>query len=192
LIIILISSQNIRGESAHSYGIEDIFVQTIVWITVLIPMFIAVIKDELKLSDFQLRNSNWAPSFVLGIIIGLLFLIFSGRSSQIFSTAKVTLLFAGLQYLIVAFAEEMLFRGYIQVRFVTRWGFWKGLLLTSSIFCLWHLPTYSIGMKMPLSVASIEVIKIIPLSLLLGYSLEKTGNIITPVLIHLFINWVQI
>ncbi len=191
-IFTAIFSQGIRKDDLHSYGFEDVFVQAIIFLILLIPMFVVLARDRLKLSDLQYRKSNLILSLFLGILIGLIFLILSGRILQILKLSKSSLLFAGLQYLVVGFAEETLFRGYVQVRFIAQWGFWKGFISTSVIFCLWHFPTYSLGMNMSFSAASIEVIKVLPLSLLLGYSLEKTGNIITPVMIHLFINWVQI
>ncbi|MDX2015638.1 MAG: type II CAAX endopeptidase family protein [Myxococcaceae bacterium] len=35
--------------------------------------------------------------------------------------------------------EELLFRGYVQTRFVERWGTVKGIVFTAALFGLWHM-----------------------------------------------------
>ena len=110
------------------------------------------------------------------------------------------LLNIGYFYILVAFGEEILFRGYIQSRlneafgrpyqfFGITWGW--GLIIASLIFGLWHvlnpstvnpfLGTYTLMWSHGLWTVF--------LGLILGLIREKTGSIVAPALLHGIVNF---
>lgn len=91
---------------------------------------------------------------------------------------QVFLRFAALSVLLVAPAEELLFRGVIQTRLVEAYGPTTGVVLTSIVFALAHVPSY--GTAAVLGV----VAALFLLGILFGYLYEVTDNLLTPVLVH--------
>ena len=77
--------------------------------------------------------------------------------------------------LIPGFCEEMLFRGYVQRRLISRWRPFWGITLSSILFGLAHV--------MPLTVVFATVI-----GFYLGVLAWKCGSIWPSILCHLFIN----
>lgn len=77
------------------------------------------------------------------------------------------------------FAEEMLFRGYIQTRLVQRLGRWGGVLITAALFGIMHMDplqgTFAIGF-----------------GIYIGYLADKCGSIRPGMLCHAFNNSVQV
>lgn len=91
---------------------------------------------------------------------------------------QVLLRFAALSVLLVAPAEELLFRGVIQTRLVEAYGPATGIVLTSGIFALAHVPSY--GTTAVLGV----VAALFLLGIVFGYLYEVTDNLLAPVLVH--------
>ena len=95
-------------------------------------------------------------------------------------------------YLVVAFSEEILFRGYIQTRlnsvfgrprrfFGISWGW--GLLISSVLFGLWHLSWKPNTMEWP------HVLWTVFAGLLFGLVREKSESIIAPAILHGIMNY---
>jgi membrane protease YdiL (CAAX protease family) len=94
-------------------------------------------------------------------------------------------------YSFVGFGEEFLFRGYLQTRLVAWLGAMRGWILASLIMALVHLPGRLLqGMDLLHSVGS--CLSLIPVSLLMGFIMLRTGNLLAPGLFHTFGNWVRI
>lgn len=71
--------------------------------------------------------------------------------------------------------EELLFRGYLFKACRDTWlGFYGTLLITSTLFCLMHLGQYNWW----------ALSQVFVLALLLGVAREKTGSLVTAVVIH--------
>lgn len=77
--------------------------------------------------------------------------------------------------MVPGFSEELFFRGYLQTRFVRRWGGWPAILVTSVLFGLAH------GMPPNILLAFI-------LGLYLGYVAWKCDSIWPAIATHVLIN----
>jgi membrane protease YdiL (CAAX protease family) len=73
------------------------------------------------------------------------------------------------------FAEEMLFRGYVQRRLIERWGGWTAVLVTSAIFAVIHIAPHT-------------VVFAFPVGIWLGLMAWKSGSIWPGVIAHAAVN----
>jgi len=82
--------------------------------------------------------------------------------------------------LLIAPAEELLFRGAVQGRLRQRFGRWPSIVGASTLFAGWHLLNFDgsvVGTALAAGVVG-------AVSLLWGYTYERTGNFAVPVLTH--------
>lgn len=86
-------------------------------------------------------------------------------------------------FLIIGPSEELLFRGIIQGRIREVFGPVAGILLASTIFGFAHLTAFAATAGSIASVL-IPIGGLTAVSLVLGYTYEKTDNIVVPSLIH--------
>ncbi|MFB4213423.1 lysostaphin resistance A-like protein [Shouchella sp. JSM 1781072] len=68
--------------------------------------------------------------------------------------------------------EEIFYRGFLYRWFRVKWGMWAGLLCSSFIFTIVHVPTYN---TLPVNFIS---------GLVFAWTYEKTGSILPAILIH--------
>jgi len=83
-----------------------------------------------------------------------------------------------LSLLFVGPGEELLFRGVIQTRLVDIYDERVGIVVTSLIFAVAHVPAY-LGEGLELSLAIL-----FSLSLVIGWLYERTDNLVVPALVH--------
>ena len=135
-------------------------------------------------------------ALALGVAIMAAFLVACAASAVLFqggSLHKLSVMtatdYAGLLVgmFIVAFAEELLFRGFIFQRFRTRLAFQPANLLTALLFLGIHIPgwLYMQGPHwglLPLGVA------ILVAGWMFGLTMEVTGSLWPPILLHLLNN----
>lgn len=91
---------------------------------------------------------------------------------------EILLVLIPLAILFIGPGEELLFRGIIQTRLVDAYGETLGILVTSFVFALAHIPAYAGDGTL----FSITVLTL--LSLILGWLYEHTDNLVVPVLVH--------
>src|SRR5665648_1062957 len=93
-----------------------------------------------------------------------------------------------LNCILLAFAEEVLYRGYLQTR-LTEWlGNQIGMILTASMFSFSHLiPIILSGSG--ISRAIVSSIALLPLALFFGYLFSKCKNVVAPTVFHTFYNF---
>jgi hypothetical protein len=98
----------------------------------------------------------------------------------------VLLIFAGLSILLVAPAEEFLFRGVVQGRLRRAFGPAAAVVLASALFGSIHLTNYT-G---PLLVVAGYLALLAVVGVVFGYVYERTGNLAVPVAVHAVYNTV--
>lgn len=76
--------------------------------------------------------------------------------------------------------EEIFYRGFLFRFFSNRYGVWPGMLISSAIFTLAHLPTYN---TLPVNFVS---------GLIFAWAYEKTGSVIPSMIIHGTFNGIAI
>jgi membrane protease YdiL (CAAX protease family) len=190
-LLIALAADAYGDPEQREYTLGDVVGQAVVWAIILVPMFIGAKTDSLGWQDLQYRWSKLLPAVVLGTLVGGIFLVSAGKADRLPGLFTANGLFATLQYLIVGFAEETLFRGYAQTRWAAAWGWWPGFLLASVGMVLFHAPILLLAEQLSFQDMLLEVLRMLPLSLLLGLAMHKSGNIAAPGIIHLWLNVIQ-
>jgi membrane protease YdiL (CAAX protease family) len=80
--------------------------------------------------------------------------------------------------LVGPFAEELLFRGYVQTRLVARWGPIVGIAVTSTAFGLAHASTWEM----------LKAVSVVPLGVWLGWVAWRTRSMVTSTIAHVTLN----
>lgn len=153
----------------------------------LVPFILALVFRGQPLKSFGWAKDN----FKVGVTLGLLLVVVT-----IFLRGKFTTLLHGvtpeqgsllLVWLILAFAEESIFRGYIQGRLISLFGTVWGLLATAGLFVMWQLP----GRLWVSPISDYWHILVIAAiqGVLLGWIMRKGGHVIAPILFRAAAGW---
>lgn len=105
-------------------------------------------------------------------------------------TAIQKLLAVGLAFLVAPIVEEVLYRGLLQtaLRRVLG-GPWRGIIVSSVLFAAVHLTI----VRDPASVVGVQALApLFALSVVLGYSYERTGRLGASILIHMLFNGINL
>lgn len=198
LFLIVAGSQDIRQEPVndHEYTVNDVVSQAILVFIAFGPIVLVMRRRKESWASAGVSAHNLGRSFMLGILLIVLSTVASillGKRSFGNITAGLTVdhFWALLQYTIVGFGEEFAFRGYLQTRLMAWLGRWRGWLVASVVMALAHVVQRitMVGL-LPLE-AVLSSVSLIPISLLLGYVMLRTENIVAPGLVHTFANWVN-
>jgi membrane protease YdiL (CAAX protease family) len=153
---------------------------------IALALFIAVLyvwTETIEgFADFQLTREKWLPNIGVGIIIGLvmfaLYIIY-----QKFDLSSITFnvsIFAAVS--MVAAAEEFFFRGYLQGKLSPAFNIIPRIAIVTVLFGLYKVSVFS-SMRGLYSLAEIVAISCLG-SIILSIELEKTRNLIAPVISH--------
>ncbi len=85
-------------------------------------------------------------------------------------------------FTVSAFGHEFVYRGYLQTRLMAWGGEGKGLLLSSLVYTLWHLPRF-LGLYNWLTIL-VQSIGLFALGLVLGEIRRRSGSIIPAAFFH--------
>ena len=138
---------------------------------------------------------EWGGAGLVGFVIGFVCLsvtlamtCFVGAARLDPATPPSTLtvvpgvLMAGLLVLLQCWAEEALFRGWLQPILCDRWGAWTGLAVTSLLFGIAH------STRTP---SPIAVLNAILAGLMFGLLALRTGGLAAPIAAHFGYNWAE-
>ena len=144
------------------------------------------------------RIGAWplAPAAALGFAIGFLCLsaalamtYLAGAAHLVPDNAGRTgpgavpgVLLAGVLVLLQCWAEEALFRGWLQPSMCHRWGAWPGLVATAVLFGIAHT------IRTP---SPIAVVNAILAGLTFGLLALRTGGLAAPIAAHFGYNWAE-
>lgn len=145
--------------------------------------------DFLRLRNPTVRHLGWIVAgtiglFVLNITIGVLFDLLGQAPAdheivdRAIETPELLLVGIVLTLLVIAPAEELLFRGIIQTNLVDVSDTWIGVLLASFVFAIIHLPAYG-GLD-----GWTAIISLFFLGIVLGLLYERTDNLWVPIMAH--------
>lgn len=159
---------------------------------VLIIWFMIVLLEKRPFSLAEIGLS-WRKSSVLyiavGIILGVLFKSFLPillKMPPLFHFDSMThLLLLVASITPSAFAEEMLFRAYLQRRIIERIGVLKGIFLTSLLFIGFHFINRTLDASQ-----SIVFINVLVLDCIVGYLYYRTRSLYFVGSIHTSLNLV--
>lgn len=92
-----------------------------------------------------------------------------------------------LIWLVLALAEETIFRGYIQLRLESYFGQKWGWLATAALYLLWQMPGRL--WIMPLAEMWPTLLITLVQALLLGWVMRKSGHVLAPALYRAAAGW---
>jgi membrane protease YdiL (CAAX protease family) len=189
LAVVFFFREQIVGKPVGVPGQFDLSMAALEWgIYALISFIPVTLAIKLRKQSFETvgvtRKNLWL-TFGVGIALSSMYLILS-TAPALFLNKLFTYngLAATLYFLSVGFGEEYLFRGFVLIRCSAWLGDTAGLILVSTVFAFVHLPQRIFVMGMDLSEAIVSAIMLLPISLLLGYMMLRTRNIVGPAILH--------
>jgi membrane protease YdiL (CAAX protease family) len=84
---------------------------------------------------------------------------------------------------IIALFEEIVNRGYIQIRLQTAWGFW-GVIVSTLLFASLHLPSAFLDFNYDLPTPLLHFVQVGLSGFMLGYVYWRTGSVLTTIALH--------
>jgi membrane protease YdiL (CAAX protease family) len=143
------------------------------------------------------RQGAWslAPSLLLGLVAGfscltvaLAITCLAGAAHLVTDTPPwhfpvlAGVLLAGALVLLQCWAEEALFRGWLQPVLCSRWGPWTGLAVTTILFGIAH----SVRTPSPIAILNATLA-----GLMFGLLALRTGGLAAPIAAHFGYNWAE-
>lgn len=173
---------------------EKFFIQSLAYVLQLSIVLVIVIITKEGIYSIGITKNNIFKSAITGILLGVIFFILvtnTFMTKKIMNIISIESLNTFITFSIVGFVEEIVFRGYLQNRLISWLGTTKGYLITAVIFGLSHLPNRLILGGMNLNSALLNCVPLMVTSLLFGYIMIKTKNVVTGSLFHAFVDWTQ-
>lgn len=175
--------------------IEELFIKPILWLT---PVCYLLYKEKLGLSSLGFSKKKLFPAVYFALALGagfalegliLNFLKYKGINFTANIGQKAFLATLGLS-LVTAFTEETTFRGYLFNRIwkVTK-NEWAANLVTSLTWGLIHVPLALLWWKMGLLETAGYFALITIFGIGSAFVFARTGNILAPILLHVFWEW---
>ena len=161
--------------------------RTLLAVICVIPFIVALIARGQPLLSIGWNHVNLKAALSVGFLLALLTIFLRGKFMVIIGGISKNQGPALGMYLLLALAEETIFRGYIQPRLQSFIGSRWGWLATAGLYTLWQLP----GKIWFLPFASVWLIALLGLiqGLILGYIMQKSGHVIAPVLYRAISAW---
>jgi membrane protease YdiL (CAAX protease family) len=146
-------------------------------------------------SSSGITKLNLGKSLFLGIILSAFMVFFNTVTKHLDtrqflqSLSSSSKFWALSTFLVVGIGEEFGFRGYLQTRLVLWLGKTWGWVLASTIMALGHIIQRITIMGMTGMDALVSSLALLPISLLFGYIMLQTENLVTGALLHAIIDW---
>jgi len=162
----------------------------------IVPISVIIKTRKQSFETVGVTSKNLELSFGIGNVISILLVILvvlsMPRELFLYRFFSSNTLYAFIYFLAVGFGEELMFRGFLQLRCSIWLGEIKGLILASTIMALVHIPQriFAVGLE-PLS-ALVSAVSLMPISLLFGFFMLRTRNILGPAVLHTVIDWVSV
>ncbi|HEX9018478.1 MAG TPA: CPBP family intramembrane glutamic endopeptidase [Anaerolineaceae bacterium] len=155
---------------------------------------LAVFAAAMVIRRQPIRSIGWnpatlRPALLAGFALAVITIFLRNRFMYILGGQAGDKLIPLLLALGIAMAEETIFRGYLQLRLVWWLGPVPGILLTSALSTLWHVPAW-LG-RLPVETTLILTGLTFLQALVLGWAMRKTGHVLVPGFYRAISIWVQ-
>ena len=157
-----------------------------------IPISVIVKIRKQSFETIGVTRKNVKLSLGIGLLLSLLLVSFSATEQFLCRLFTYNSFYAFIYFLAVGLGEELMFRGFLQLRCSIWLGEIKGLVLASVIMAFVHLPQriFVVGLD-PLQAFG-SAISLIPISTLMGFFMLRTRNILGPAVLHTIANWASV
>jgi membrane protease YdiL (CAAX protease family) len=150
-----------------------------------VPIIVILRIRRQKAETVGVARSNLRLSIVVGLVFSALWLSVNTTPERFLSRVfTYNTFYALMYYLPVGFGEELLFRGFLQLRCSAWLGEIKGLAVASVIMAFAHLPQRIFVTGANSLQAVISAMFLIPVSLLMGFLMLRTQNVLGPTVLH--------
>jgi len=159
----------------------------------IIPISVIIKIRKQSFETLGVARKNLRLSLGIGLVLSLLLVILSTTPERFLDRfVSSNTLYAFIYYLAVGFGEELMFRGFLQLRCSAWLGEIRGFILASAIMALIHLPQriFAVGLEPLQALAS--SMSLMPFSLLLGFFLLRTQNVLGPAALHTITDWISV
>ncbi len=157
----------------------------------LVPFILALILRGQPVRAIGWGGQTLRPSLIMGVALGLLALFLRGKAFTILNGIEAAQANALVYYLLLGLLEETIFRGYLQLRFVSTWGQWPGILVTTLLYSLWQLPRI-LAQPQTTETAVVQIAMTFVHGIVLGYLMHRTGNVLAPGIYHGISSWLGV
>lgn len=157
-------------------------VRVTVWI---IPVFLFLkYVDSVRPTSFLKLNKDIVKKIMTGILVGIIFLVWVFLRDYYIMHKHVNFYIGigrWMTVLVVGFAEEISFRGFLLQKIEGITGFWKANCISALMFMLAHYPSYIYHMNKNMFV---EGITVFIMGLIFGYLLKRTKSLWPSIISH--------
>lgn len=157
----------------------------------LIPFALAQVLRGQPARAIGWGGKTLRPALIMGAALGLLAIFLRGKVYVILNGLDSQQGAALMYWLLIALAEETIFRGYLHLRLVSTWGRWPGILITAALYSLWHLPrllSQNPSMESAALAAGLTLVQ----GVILGYLMDRTGNVLAPSIYRGISEWLTV
>jgi membrane protease YdiL (CAAX protease family) len=170
--------------------IAAFLVQTLSQALIASPAVVTLLIRRQGFATAGLSKQHLARQLLLGLCLAvmtvLLFAVIripGGNSSMQDEPLTVQrCIYLVAVYAVSALGHEFVYRGYLQTRLMAWGGETTGLLLSSLVYAVWHLPGF-LGMYNLLTIL-VQLIGLFALGLVLGEVRRRSGSIIPSTFLH--------
>lgn len=159
----------------------------------VIPIFVIIKTRKQSFETVGVTRKNMRLSLGIGLLLSLTIVVLSTTPERFLDRGvSWNSLYALTYFLAVGLGEELMFRGFLQLRCSNWLGEIRGFVLASTIMALVHLPQriFAVGLD-PLQ-ALVSALSLMPISLLLGFLMLRTRNIVGPAALHTIADWISV
>ncbi|MBN1451078.1 MAG: CPBP family intramembrane metalloprotease [Anaerolineales bacterium] len=177
----------------RKHSLSSVINQLITYLILFSPVLIAMKVRNEPWKSSGVTKTNLGKSLLLGSLLGLIAIVTCTECLHgIAAGLNVSHIWAFLQFSIVGFGEEFGYRGYLQTRLIAWLGRWQGWLLASFLMAILHISGLVLVSGHNALTALLSSAMLIPISLLMGYIMLRTENVVAPAILHTFADWVGI
>lgn len=174
------------------YDLNNVLQQLAICLLSVSPLVLLLLIRRQPLVSTGLGSQTLRPSLELGLALAIITIFLRGKIYSIMSGVNAAQFYYLLAMLAAGFSEELLFRGYIQLRMGAWLGEQWGWLATAGLYALWQIPQKVLIDGAALPELGLSLLYALAAGLIYGWIMRKSGNVLAPALYHAIRNWVLI
>jgi membrane protease YdiL (CAAX protease family) len=163
--------------------------------SILALFIIAAAGSALALRKQPLLSVGWSrallgASFRLAITLVFLTIFLRGKIFAILNGVSPDQGMALVLLVVIALAEETVFRGYIQLRLSSWLGEMAGWLTTALLYTIWQIPLLMLidsTLPLPQRLALVAAQAVV-----LGWLMRRTGHVLAPAMYRAVSGWISL